>query len=159
MTDYEKAVVMAYTGIAMLTGEKLDIYYQYLYKLFGRPVYSHEIPLLDKNIKERAYKDFIQICTTVTVSPTECTLETIPYPQSIAGKRAFVEKELSPLLKKANTGWMGAEYTNVALKKGGYTEYINLISEDGYRSAPIDVTADSLQALIIDVFKKIVTES
>ena len=30
MTDREKAIVMAYTGYAMLVGEKMQIYYDYL---------------------------------------------------------------------------------------------------------------------------------
>ena len=30
MTDREKAIVMAYTGIAMLTGEKFPIFHEYV---------------------------------------------------------------------------------------------------------------------------------
>ena len=60
MTDREKAVVMARTGICMLTGDKMGVFYQYLNELYGRPVYTHEIPLLD--IKERASLDFLKLC-------------------------------------------------------------------------------------------------
>lgn len=60
MTDREKAIVMAYTGIAMLTGDKLNIFYEYLSELYHRPVYTHEIPNLD--IKEKATQDFLDLC-------------------------------------------------------------------------------------------------
>lgn len=38
MTDKEKAVVMAYTGIAMLTGDKFDIFHEYVVIYEGVPV-------------------------------------------------------------------------------------------------------------------------
>lgn len=62
MTDREKAIVMAYTGIAMLTGEKIDEFYKYLAELYGRPVYTHEIVTLD--IQEKAKPDFVELCRT-----------------------------------------------------------------------------------------------
>ncbi len=62
MTDREKVIVTAYTGIAMVTGEKLYLFYEYIYKLMGRPVYSHELPLLADEIKERSKNDFIKLC-------------------------------------------------------------------------------------------------
>lgn len=63
MTDREKAIVMAYTGICMLEGEKLFEFYKYLEELYERPVYSHE--LLTLNIKERSEKDFMDLCREV----------------------------------------------------------------------------------------------
>lgn len=60
MTDREKAIVTAYTGINMLEGEKIDELYKYLNELYGRPIYTHEIPYLD--IREKAKKDFITLC-------------------------------------------------------------------------------------------------
>lgn len=62
MTDREKAIVMARTGICMLEGEKLDLFYQYLAELFGRPVYTHELPTLQSEIEKRSNADFIKIC-------------------------------------------------------------------------------------------------
>lgn len=43
MTKQERAIVMAYTGIVMLTGNNLGIYYKYLEKILGRPVWTHEL--------------------------------------------------------------------------------------------------------------------
>lgn len=60
MTDREKAIVMAYTGICMLEGEKLNEFYKYVSELYKRPVYSHE--MLTLNIKERSEPDFIGLC-------------------------------------------------------------------------------------------------
>lgn len=60
MTDREKAIVTAYTGINMLEGEKFDELYKYLNELYGRPVYTHEILFLD--IREKAKEDFIALC-------------------------------------------------------------------------------------------------
>lgn len=60
MTDREKAIVMTYTGIAMLTGDKITEFYKYLAELYGRPVYTHEIVQLD--IQSKAKADFIRLC-------------------------------------------------------------------------------------------------
>lgn len=64
MTDKEKAIIMAYTGVAMLTGEKFSIFHKYIEDLMGRPVFTHE--LADKEIwdelKEKSREDFINLC-------------------------------------------------------------------------------------------------
>lgn len=62
MTDKEKAIVMAYTGVSMLTGDKLNIFYEYVEKLMGRPGYTHELALFADEIKEKAKDDFIKLC-------------------------------------------------------------------------------------------------
>lgn len=76
MTDQEKAIVMAYTGFAMLTGEKFCIFHEYIEKLMGRPVYTHEMAIkaIDDEIKERAKEDFVRLCrqgTTKLITKTE----------------------------------------------------------------------------------------
>lgn len=65
MTDYEKAVVMAYTGVAMLTGEKLAIFYHYCESLIGKPIMTHEYPFYADKIKEKAKDDFIELCRDI----------------------------------------------------------------------------------------------
>ena len=62
MTNREKAIVMAYTGACMLTGDKFNIFHEYVEKLMGRPVYTHEIGFLADEIKEKAKDDFIKLC-------------------------------------------------------------------------------------------------
>ena len=63
MTDREKAIVMAYTGYAMLAGDKLGIYYQYVQEKLGRSVMTHELAYeeVQDAIKEAAKEDFIAI--------------------------------------------------------------------------------------------------
>lgn len=60
MTDREKAIVTAYTGINMLEGERFNEFYKYLEELYGRPVYTHEIPFLD--MKKKSKDDFFKLC-------------------------------------------------------------------------------------------------
>lgn len=62
MTEREKAIVTAYTGITMLQGEGLNVFYKYLEELFGRPIYTHEIPILADEIKKRSSNDFVALC-------------------------------------------------------------------------------------------------
>lgn len=62
MTDREKAIVMAYTGTCMLTEDKFHIFHEYVEKLMGRPIYTHELGLLADEIKEKAKDDFIKLC-------------------------------------------------------------------------------------------------
>lgn len=62
MTDREKAVVMAYTGTVMLTGDKLGIFYDYVAELMGTRLDTIAIAMLAENIKHRATPDFKRIC-------------------------------------------------------------------------------------------------
>lgn len=66
-------------------------------------------------------------------------------------KRAFVKEVLSSLLVMTNSGWYGAEYEDLQ----GIGEYVYLLCKDGTRGKKIDVTADSITAIISDVFKQI----
>ena len=64
MTDREKAIVSAYTSYAMLTGDKLEIFYRYLEELLGYMPCTHE--LADEELWERIHElskdDFIKLC-------------------------------------------------------------------------------------------------
>jgi len=64
MTDREKAIVMAYTGKCMLTGDKFQIFHKYVEDIMGRPVYIHELAdkAVENKIKEKAKADFIALC-------------------------------------------------------------------------------------------------
>ena len=74
MTDREKAVVMAYTGIAMLQGEKLSVFYKYIQDLLGRPVWTHELAMeaVSEEIKEKSKPDFLKLCAEEDASCAEC---------------------------------------------------------------------------------------
>lgn len=64
MTDREKAIVMAYTGTAMLVGEKLPIFHKYIEDILGRPVWTHEFAdhSVWEEIKEKSKSDFLELC-------------------------------------------------------------------------------------------------
>lgn len=62
MTKRECAIVMAFTGVVMLKSKDMDIFYQYLSEKMGRPIYSHEIPIIADEIKESAREDFTNLC-------------------------------------------------------------------------------------------------
>lgn len=62
MTDREKAIVMAHTGICMLVGDKFQIFHKYVEDIMGRPIWTHEMGLLADEIKEKSKADFIALC-------------------------------------------------------------------------------------------------
>ena len=62
MTDRERAIVMAYTGIVMLCGDKLHIFYEYVQEKLGRPVWTHELGQQADTIKELSKEDFFSLC-------------------------------------------------------------------------------------------------
>ena len=70
MTDREKAIVMAYTGICMLEGEKINEFYKYLAEIYGRPIYTHELVALDTQKKSK--EDFIKLCRGETPEVIHC---------------------------------------------------------------------------------------
>lgn len=61
MTTAEKVVVSAYTGYLMC-----DFYFvhQYIERVMGRPVYTHEMGTDDfeKALREKVKPDFLKIC-------------------------------------------------------------------------------------------------
>ena len=64
MTDREKAIVTAYTGITMFNGEKFSIFHKYIEDLLGRPIWTHELAteVVWNEIKEKSKPDFLKLC-------------------------------------------------------------------------------------------------
>ena len=64
MTDREKAIIMAYTGTCMLTGEKFNIFHKYIEEICGRPIWAHELAIENvvDEIKEKSKADFLWLC-------------------------------------------------------------------------------------------------
>lgn len=62
MTDREKAVIMAYTGTCMLTGDKFRIFHKYIEDIMKRPVFIHELPYINDEIRKKSEADFISLC-------------------------------------------------------------------------------------------------
>lgn len=65
MTDREKAIVMAHTGICMLKGDKFQIFHEYVEAIMGRPVYTLEMAWIADEIKEKSKPDFLKLCEEV----------------------------------------------------------------------------------------------
>lgn len=62
MTDRERAIVMAYTGVVMLAGDKLSVFYKYVSEKLGRPVQTIELCYLADDIKQLSKSDFFGLC-------------------------------------------------------------------------------------------------
>ena len=64
MTKQECAIIMAYTGICMLTGNEFSVFHEYIEKLMNRPVYTHELANKEvwEEIKKKSEDDFMNIC-------------------------------------------------------------------------------------------------
>jgi hypothetical protein len=64
MTDREKAIVSAYTGISMFQGDKLQILYDYIEEKLGRPFIDLEMATESFwiELKEKTKDDFISLC-------------------------------------------------------------------------------------------------
>ncbi len=64
MTKRECAIVMAHTGICMLTDGDFQIFHEYVEKIMGRPVWTHEmgIPEVAEEIKQKSLADFLELC-------------------------------------------------------------------------------------------------
>lgn len=62
MTKREAAIVEAYTGICMLTGEDRKYAYEYASEILGRPIFTHEFVWFYNEFKEKIKSDFFEIC-------------------------------------------------------------------------------------------------
>ena len=120
MTDREKAIVSAYTGITMLTGEKFSIFHKYIEDIMGRPVFTHE--LADKavweEIKNRSKDDFIRICSEdEDMERCECADEDLEDPIKEIADHYGLESQLDMLqeecaeLIQAVSKYRRAKYT------------------------------------------------
>lgn len=58
MTKREGAILSAYTGYLLCD---FNDFHKYIEELLGHPVFTHEIPELTEEIKERSRTDFITV--------------------------------------------------------------------------------------------------
>ncbi len=67
MTKQEAAIIMAYTGTTLLTGEDFSIFHKYIEEKLERPVWTHEFAdkAVWKQIKEASKEDFINLCKSL----------------------------------------------------------------------------------------------
>ena len=64
MTDKEKAIITAHTGIFMLEGGKFPIFHKYIEDICCRPIYTHELEskAVWDEIKYKSEEDFLSVC-------------------------------------------------------------------------------------------------
>lgn len=64
MTKQEAAIIMAYTGTTLLTGEDFSIFHKYIEEKLKRPVLTHELAdkAVEEQIKEASKEDLINLC-------------------------------------------------------------------------------------------------
>jgi hypothetical protein len=101
MTDREKAIVMAYTGACMLTGDKFQIFHKYVEKIMGRPVQTIEMGFIADEIKEKSKDDFMKLCADENLNKWIPVSEGLP------------EEETDVLICNRNG--------NIALSRGSYS--------------------------------------
>lgn len=66
MTYRECAIVQAFTGAVMLTGDKLKYYYIYVHEILNEPVSTYDFLYRADEIKEKSREDFIKLCEEAT---------------------------------------------------------------------------------------------
>ena len=64
MTKREGAVFSIFTGI--LCCEDFSTVHEYIEDIMGRPVLTHEIPMIEKELKERSKEEFFNIVSAQT---------------------------------------------------------------------------------------------
>lgn len=67
MTKQEAAIIMAFTGNTMLTGDDFSIFHKYIENKLKRPVWTHELgsDVVWEQIKEASKEDFINLCKSL----------------------------------------------------------------------------------------------
>ena len=58
ITKREAAIISAYSGIML---GKWEDCHKYIEEIMGRPVYTHELPILIFEIQEKAKPDFMKL--------------------------------------------------------------------------------------------------
>lgn len=68
MTKREAAVIQAFTGRALLTGDDIGAFYAYAEEKLGTPVLSHELfsQKTLARLAELSKPDFLAICSSLT---------------------------------------------------------------------------------------------
>lgn len=75
MTKKECAIIMAYTGVTMLTGDDLQIFHKYVEELLHkRSVYTSDLLKYAEEIKEKSKFDFLKLCREATDSEEKVCL-------------------------------------------------------------------------------------
>lgn len=75
------------------------------------------------------------------------------YQSTKEGKKAFVEEKVKPLILSMDTCWEDVTYEC----RGGVGEYVILKNKNPEKSLNVDVTADSITAMVSDIFGRLLS--
>ena len=97
---------MAHTGICMLTGDDFSIFHKYCEELLGHPIFTHQFPALENEIKEKSTNDFLELCKNAKESAGWIPITSRPmteeerkeYEQDIVEEKFIRAKELKERL-------------------------------------------------------------
>lgn len=132
MTDREKAIVMAHTGICMLTGNKFQIFHKYVEDIMGRPVWTHEMALdsIADEIKAKSKDDFIALCADESSSekPNKWIPVSERLPEEIGEYLVTQKASFSDYIYRSIVGYAlnlhdVDEYDFADKKRAGWYEY------------------------------------
>lgn len=73
----ECAIITAYTGVTMLSGDDLRYLYEYVSELLGHSVQTIELAVLADEIKEKAKPDFLMLCKLASDEFKEVDVEPV----------------------------------------------------------------------------------
>lgn len=73
----ECAIITAYTGVTMLSGDDLRYLYEYVSELLGHSVQTIELAVLAGEIKEKAKPDFLMLCKLASDEFKEVDVEPV----------------------------------------------------------------------------------
>ena len=148
MTDREKAIVMAYTGVTMLTGDKLSIFYKYIEELLGHPIMTHE--LADQDIQDeitrKSKEDFVALCKDD--SAAECDTN------DLISRKAAIDALGKCPEAEWEEGW-------VAAPTGEYKQWLfaynAILSTPSICAVPLDKLCEWLAENALDITRRNIT--
>ena len=82
---------MAYTGIAMLCGDKLHIFYEYVSEKLGRPIFTHEFISQADTIKELSKEDFLGLCARNSSKERSIMIDREKVKKGLRDLRRYIE--------------------------------------------------------------------
>ena len=97
MTKQECAIIMAHTGICMLTGKEFNEFHKYVEYIMGRPVWTHELANeeVKNEIIENSKDDFLDLCKeAVTDGWIKCEDR---LPEEVCKRKLILKDEVKKL--------------------------------------------------------------
>lgn len=95
----ERIIIEVYTGFCMTSSEERNAVYEYMQKIMGRPIFTHELAekSIQEELREKSKADFIGLCE--------------PKPQTKADRiRSMCDGELAVFLCRVKADYQWVEH-------------------------------------------------